>query len=234
MADRRKCVVFVLAYNEEENIRGVLESLKALPAGYDIVVINNASADKTPVLARQLGATVLDLPYNVDIGGGRQAGYKYALDKGYDIAVQMDGDGQHDPASVPALVSAVEEAQADLAIGSRFLKRDGDQSTAARRAGITFLSGLLGLLLGKPVLDPTSGFRACNRKVIELFCHSYPLDFPEPESLLLLSRHGYSFTEVSVRMAPRLHGQSSVTFLKSFYYMAKITLALLIGTLRKT
>lgn len=226
-----RVVVFVLAYNEAENIPDVLRALKDLP--YDVVVIDNASRDGTADRARALGVPVLTLPYNVDIGGGRQAGYKYALAHGYDVAVQMDGDGQHDARSIPELVKPLVDGRADLSIGSRFVLGEGDQATSARRAGISFLSWLLGVLLGKPVLDPTSGFRACRRSVIELYCRSYPLDFPEPESLLLISRRGFSFVEVPVRMRPRLHGESTVTPLKSFYYMFKITLALLLGSLRK-
>lgn len=226
--------VFVLAYDEEENITGVLRALREAPGERDVVVIDNASTDATAERARAEGARVLRLVYNVDIGGGRQAGYKYAVAKGYDAVVSMDGDGQHDARFLPSLLQPVLSGQADLVIGSRFLQGRGDQSTWQRRLGIGFFSRLLSLLIGQRVADPTSGFRACNARVARLFAESFPLDFPEPESLAMLARQGLRFVEVPVEMSSREHGQSTVTFLRSIYYMSKITLALLLGSFRRT
>lgn len=221
-----KVLVIVPAYNEQDCIVETVRRIKE--TGYDYVVVNDGSKDNTLKLCRENGINVLDLPQNLGIGGAVQAGHKYAQHYGYDIDVQVDGDGQHDPSFIPQLVKMIEDG-ADLAIGSRFVKEtDGFQSTWLRRVGITWLSGLLKLLTGKIVTDPTSGFRASGRRAIELFCDSYPMDYPEPESIASALKRGLQVRECSVNMLERQGGKSSIGGFSSIYYMIKVSLAILI------
>lgn len=221
-----KVLVIVPAYNEQDCIVETVRRIKE--TGYDYVVVNDGSKDNTLKLCRENGINVLDLPQNLGIGGAVQAGHKYAQHYGYDIDVQVDGDGQHDPSFIPQLVKMIEDG-ADLAIGSRFVEEtDGFQSTWLRRVGITWLSGLLKLLTGKIVTDPTSGFRASGRRAIELFCDSYPMDYPEPESIASALKRGLQVRECSVNMLERQGGKSSIGGFSSIYYMIKVSLAILI------
>lgn len=221
-----KVLVIVPAYNEQDCIVETVRRIKE--SGYDYVVVNDGSKDNTLKLCRENGINVLDLPQNLGIGGAVQAGHKYAQHYGYDIDVQVDGDGQHDPSFIPQLVKMIEDG-ADLAIGSRFVEEtDGFQSTWLRRVGITWLSGLLKLLTGKIVTDPTSGFRASGRRAIELFCDSYPMDYPEPESIASALKRGLQVRECSVNMLERQGGKSSIGGFSSIYYMIKVSLAILI------
>lgn len=221
-----RVLVIVPAYNEQDCIVETVRRIKE--TGYDYVVVNDGSRDNTLKLCRENGINVLDLPQNLGIGGAVQAGHKYAQHYGYDIDVQVDGDGQHDPSYIPQLVKMIEDG-ADLAIGSRFVEEtDGFQSTWLRRVGITWLSGLLKLLTGKIVTDPTSGFRASGRRAIELFCDSYPMDYPEPESIASALKRGLQVRECSVNMLERQGGKSSIGGFSSIYYMIKVSLAILI------
>lgn len=221
-----KVLVIVPAYNEQDCIVETVRRIKE--TGYDYVVVNDGSKDNTLKLCRENGINVLDLPQNLGIGGAVQAGHKYAQHYGYDIDVQVDGDGQHDPSYIPQLVKIIEDG-ADLAIGSRFVEEtDGFQSTWLRRVGITWLSGLLRLLTGKNVTDPTSGFRASGRRAIELFCDSYPMDYPEPESIACALKRGLQVRECSVNMLERQGGKSSIGGFSSIYYMIKVSLAIVI------
>lgn len=221
-----RVLVIVPAYNEQDCIVETVRRIKE--TGYDYVVVNDGSKDNTLKLCRENGINVLDLPQNLGIGGAVQAGHKYAQHYGYDIDVQVDGDGQHDPSYIPQLVKMIEDG-ADLAIGSRFVQEtDGFQSTWLRRVGITWLSGLLKLLTGKIVTDPTSGFRASGRRAIELFCDSYPMDYPEPESIASALKRGLQVRECSVNMLERQGGKSSIGGFSSIYYMIKVSLAILI------
>lgn len=221
-----RVLVIVPAYNEQDCIVETVRRIKE--TGYDYVVVNDGSKDDTLKLCRENGINVLDLPQNLGIGGAVQAGHKYAQHYGYDIDVQVDGDGQHDPSYIPQLVKMIEDG-ADLAIGSRFVQEtDGFQSTWLRRVGITWLSGLLKLLTGKIVTDPTSGFRASGRRAIELFCDSYPMDYPEPESISSALKRGLQVRECSVNMLERQGGKSSIGGFSSIYYMIKVSLAILI------
>lgn len=221
-----KVLVIVPAYNEQDCIVETVRRIKE--TGYDYVVVNDGSKDNTLKLCRENGINVLDLPQNLGIGGAVQAGHKYAQHYGYDIDVQVDGDGQHDPSYIPQLVKMIEDG-ADLAIGSRFVEEtDGFQSTWLRRVGITWLSGLLKLLTGKIVTDPTSGFRASGRRAIELFCENYPMDYPEPESIALALENGLSLSETPVNMLERQGGSSSIGGFSSVYYMIKVTLAIIL------
>ena len=226
-----KVLIVIPAYNEADNIlntvRGVVEH------GYDYIVVNDGSRDATLDVCRSNGLNVLDLPMNLGIGGAVQAGHKYAQRFGYAIDIQLDGDGQHDPAYLDALVREVASG-ADLVIGSRFLeKTDGFQSTFMRRVGITWLSAMLKLCTGRRVSDPTSGFRACGCRAIDLFCASYPVDYPEPESIAVAIKSGLSVKEVSVEMRERQGGTSSIGGLSSVYYMLKVSLAILIASVSR-
>ncbi|WP_417574487.1 glycosyltransferase family 2 protein [Parolsenella catena] len=218
-----RILVIIPAYNESECILATVRNIEAY--GYDYIVVNDGSKDDTLSICRANALNVLDLPQNLGIGGAVQAGHKYAQRHGYDIDIQVDGDGQHDPSYIPKLVEQINNG-ADLAVGSRFLeKTDGFQSTFMRRVGITWLSWWIKLFTGETVTDPTSGFRACDRKAIDLFCKNYPDDYPEPESLALAMKTGLSVREASVKMLERQGGQSSIGGFSSVYYMIKVSLA---------
>lgn len=221
-----KVLVIIPAYNEADNIVAVAESVAM--AGFDHLVINDGSTDSTLETCRLHGLNVLDLKINLGIGGAVQAGHKYAFKHGYDIDIQFDGDGQHDASYLPALIAAIESG-ADLAIGSRFLeKTDGFQSSALRRVGIRWLSFWIKAFTRTRTTDPTSGFRACSRNAIRLFCSQYPTDYPEPESIVTAIKHGLSVAEVPVIMHERQSGSSSIRALGSLYYMVKVSLAIAI------
>lgn len=222
-------LVIIPAYNEEESILSTTKAIIA--AGFNYLVVNDGSRDKTLELCRKHNLNVLNLPRNLGIGGAVQAGHMYALEHDYDIDIQFDGDGQHDAAYLGALVDAVEQG-ADIAIGSRYLENtDGFKSTFMRRVGITWLSTWIRLFRKQTITDPTSGFRACGRHAIELFCTTYPYDYPEPESIVTALGNGLTVREVPVVMHERQGGQSSISPLKGAYYMIKVTLAIAISAL---
>lgn len=227
-----KVLAIVPAFNEEEGLLRVAEQFKEIK-DVDIVVINDCSKDTTSTIGRKLGLNVIDLPCNLGIGGAVQTGYKYAFDQNYDIAIQVDGDGQHNPSYLKDLIKPIKEGRADLVIGSRYLKKEGFQSTLLRRVGINYFSFLIQLLQKKRITDPTSGFRACNRQVIDLFSSRYPNDYPEPESIVYLLRNNYKIEEVPVIMNERFGGESSIGSIKSIYYMIKVSLAIIIDNMRK-
>lgn len=224
-----KTLVIIPAYNEENCIEFTVEQLRAACPEADFVVVDDGSSDRTAEICLERGYPLLRLPVNLGIGGGMQTGYKYALEKGYDIAVQMDADGQHDAAYLRALLRPIENGEADLVVGSRYLENRGFQSTSLRRAGIRFLSGLIRLLCGIRVRDVTSGMRALNRKTLTLFAANYAQDYPEPEAILSAGLAGLRIAEVPVQMKERHFGQSSIGALSSVYFMIKVTLALLIA-----
>lgn len=224
MDPKLRVLVIIPAYNEAENIVATVRSVEA--CGYDYVVINDGSRDDTLNVCKQNGINVVDLPQNLGIGGAVQTGHKYAQLYGYDIDIQVDGDGQHDPAFISGLVTKIESG-ADLVVGSRFLEQtDGFKSTFMRRVGKTWLSGCLKIFTGTFVTDPTSGFRACGRRAIDLFCATYPVDYPEPESIAVALKSGLTVAEVPVVMRERQGGTSSIGALASAYYMIKVTLAI--------
>ncbi|MBN2057417.1 MAG: glycosyltransferase family 2 protein [Candidatus Saganbacteria bacterium] len=228
-----RVLVIIPAYNEAASIAGVVAKVCRTPVQADLLVVNDGSLDATAGLARQAGAVVLDLPFNLGIGVARQTGYQYAESKNYDIAVQMDADGQHDPDDIMTLVEALlKDRQADIVIGSRFFDRQGYRSTIFRKLGIGILKALLKLFFGLKVGDPTSGFQAVDRQAIELFSRIYPTDFPEVEALALARRHGLKITEVPVSMLRRQGGSSSITPLKAAYYMIKVPLSLFIAFIK--
>lgn len=225
-ASTPRVLVIIPAYNEQDAIVSTVNNVRG--AGYDYVVVNDGSRDSTLQICIENNINVLDLSQNLGIGGAVQAGHKYARRHGYDIDIQFDGDGQHDASYLDALVAEIENGS-DLAIGSRFLEEtDGFKSTFMRRIGKTWLAGFLKALAGVAVTDPTSGFRACGRKAIDVFCDSYPIDYPEPESIAALARRGMKISEIPVVMHERQGGVSSINALASVYYMIKVSLAILI------
>ncbi|WP_068783909.1 glycosyltransferase family 2 protein [Paenibacillus phocaensis] len=226
-----RILVIIPAYNEEASIGSVIQDIQKHAPAADILVINDGSSDRTESCAREVGAKVLTLPFNVGIGGGMQTGYLYAMQEGYDIAVQMDADGQHPAEELQKLIAAIPEQ--DLVIGSRFLETASFRSSAARRVGIAFFSRLVSWVTGERFTDTTSGFRAAGRKVIELYAQYYPTDYPEVESIVYLKRQGCRIAEIPVEMRPRTAGKSSITPWRSAYYMVKVTLSVLMSALRR-
>jgi glycosyltransferase involved in cell wall biosynthesis len=233
MSQKLKKIVIIPAYNESKTILGVIREFCTLAPDFDYIIINDGSSDNTDEICRENHLHHLSLPINLGIGGAVQTGYLYAFEKGYDIAIQMDGDGQHDPAYLDKLCKPIVEGTADFTIGSRFIDKNGFQSSAARRMGILFLRFILWSLTGKKIMDNTSGFRAANRKVIALFAGSYPKDYPEPESIITLLRNGLRIEEIPVKMRERMGGKSSIHTFRSIYYMIKVTLAVLIAQGKK-
>lgn len=223
-----KILVIIPAYNEEKSIREVITKLKEDCPEADYVVVNDCSKDHTLQVLETTGANYVSLPLNLGIGGGVQTGYKYAFQNGYDIAVQIDGDGQHDTAYLKQVITAIEDGTADIVIGSRFIDKQGFQSSGMRRLGIRFLSILIQLCCGTKVLDVTSGFRAVNRRFIEEYARDYPIDYPEPEAIVKSSLQGARILEVPVVMKEREHGESSISAWRSIYYMIKVSLAIVL------
>lgn len=220
-------LLIVPAYNEGESILKVAETIRQ--AGYEFVVINDGSTDDTLQVCKLNDIPVINLGTNLGIGGAVQTGHLYALERGYDIDIQFDGDGQHDISSVPEIVAAVQNG-ANLVIGSRFISKDNTnfQSTGLRRLGIKWLSAVIKFVTGKRIYDVTSGFRACDRSTIELFSKEYPTDYPEPESIVSAIKHHLTVTEVPAKMNERQGGTSSIRAFSSMYYMIKVSLAILI------
>ena len=227
-----KKLVIIPAFNEQESILNTVRDIKENAPGFDYVIINDCSKDKTLRICRNNNLNVLDLPVNLGIGGAVQTGYLYAYSHDYDISVQFDGDGQHDAKYLQYMADILQEENLDMVIGSRFIQKEGFQSSGIRRVGIRFFTLLIRLLFGKTITDATSGMRMCNRKVMELFIKEYPRDYPEPETVSRLLRHKCNVKEVPVIMREREAGVSSISLGKSAYYMVKVTLAILIERLR--
>ena len=229
-----RVVAVVPAWNESASIGGVVDAIKAVDAGIDIVVVDDASEDDTAGVAEARGAVVLRLPFNVGIGGAVQTGFRYALDGGYELAVRLDGDGQHDASEIPKILAPVQAGKADLVIGSRFVDGSGSyRPPLARRLGIRVFARLVSALGGQRVTDTTSGFVALSRTGIELFAAEYPHDYPEVEATLVALKSGLRLSQVQVEMRERASGSSSSTFVRSLYYIVKVMLALLVASLRR-
>ena len=226
-----KCLIIIPAYNEAANIEKVINNIVQNYPQYDYVIINDGSTDKTAEVCANAGYQVLNLPINMGIGGAVQTGYRYAKKNNYDAAVQIDGDGQHDVAFLEDMLKLLETGEADVVIGSRFVQKEGFQSSQIRRVGIRFLSILARILTGVQVRDITSGYRVVNRRFIEIYANDYPADYPEPEAMIIAAVHGGVIKEYPVVMRERENGTSSITFKKSVYYMIKVTLAMLVRRL---
>ena len=228
-------VAIVPAHNEEGSIGGVVREIRAFDPGLEVVVIDDGSVDRTAALAAEAGAHVVRLPFNLGIGGAVQTGYRYAFEHGFDVAVQVDGDGQHDPRELPGLLEPLLAGEADIVVGSRFAARDGHyRAPLARGLGIRLFARIVSLLVGQRVTDTTSGFQAVNRRGIALFAADYPHDYPEVEATVMVHRHRLRLKEVPVRMRERAAGASSITALRSVYYTAKVLLALFVGLFRRS
>jgi hypothetical protein len=229
-----RIVAVVPAFDEEAAIGAVVAEIHAFDPAIDVVVVDDGSGDATAAAAAAAGAAVVRLPFNLGIGAAVQTGFRYAFDEKYDVAVRLDGDGQHDPAELPKLLEPLERDEADVVTGSRFRQEeDGYRPPLGRRLGITWFARLVSLLSGQRVTDTTSGFQALNRQGIALFARDYPSDYPEVEATVLLLKHRLRLVEVPVRMREREHGSSSITFLRSIYYAIKVTLALFIAMARR-
>jgi glycosyltransferase involved in cell wall biosynthesis len=226
-------IAIVPALNEERTLPTVIAEIYAVDPGLEVLVIDDGSTDRTAPVARAAGAQVVTLPYNVGIGGAVQTGYQFALEQGFELAVQVDGDGQHDPREIPQVVAPILDGEADLVVGTRFVKGGGYRGTRLRRVGIRIFAAVVSMIVGQRVSDTTSGFRAVNRKAIRLFATDYPHDYPEVESIVLLTRHKLRMVEVPVQMRVREVGSSSITAFRAAYYMIKVLLALFIGLFRR-
>lgn len=226
-----KTLLIIPAYNEKENIANVIRSIKKECPGVDYLVVNDCSSDTTVDVLKSIGANYISCPVNLGIGGAVQAGYRYAMENGYEIAIQVDGDGQHDVRFVPGMISEIASGKADIVIGSRFVEKEGFQSSATRRIGIKLLSFFIWMCTGKHIKDVTSGFRAVNDKFIEIFSKDYPDDYPEPEAIVMGVIYGGKVLEYPVEMRERQAGTSSINFRKSIYYMIKVTLSIFLRRL---
>jgi glycosyltransferase involved in cell wall biosynthesis len=228
-------LAIVPAYNEAGAIATTIAALRQWASDFDVVVIDDGSSDATAARARAAGATVLRMPFNLGIGGAMQSGYIYAREQGYDVAVQVDGDGQHDPRHIHSLLARLrEDPELNMVTGSRFLDDAGEgyRSSAARRIGIRVFSTVVSRITGQRVTDPTSGFRMTDRRGIELFARDYPHDYPEVEAILLMHAHRLRSCEIPVVMRPRLTGRSAISSTQSIYYMVKVLLALFVALFR--
>ena len=229
MATEMKKLIIVPAYNEELNISKIIKEIKEYAPGFDYVVINDCSTDRTLDICNSENINYINLPVNLGIGGAMQTGYLYAYENGYDVAVQLDGDGQHDAFYVKEMLRVLNEKNVDMVIGSRYIDKEGFQSSTMRRAGIKYFTGLIKMITGKVITDPTSGFRMAGKKVIKRFACDYPRDYPEPESVVRLLKDKYNVSEIPVVMRPRQGGKSSISALNSVYYMVKVSIAIIVA-----
>jgi hypothetical protein len=232
-ARRFRVLAVVPAYNEAGAVAGVVREIRALRPAVDALVVDDGSSDGTARAASGAGAAVVSLPFNLGIGGAVQTGFRYAARHGYDAVVQVDGDGQHVPAEIPALLRAMRRTGADVVIGSRFLDVRGYTTSAARRVGTRVFASVISLILRRRVTDSTSGFRAFNRAAVRFLAEQYPQDYPEPEAVVILGRNGFRLEEVPVRMREREHGRSSISALRAVYYMVKVLLAIAVDCFKE-
>ncbi|MEO7141871.1 MAG: glycosyltransferase family 2 protein [Bryobacteraceae bacterium] len=225
-------LILIPCFNEEGAVGHVVgEVVQAMP-GVPVLVADDCSVDSTRLVARAAGAGVLSLPHHLGLGGCVQAGYKLAYELGYDYVIRVDGDGQHDPRDIPGIFQVLRESGCEMVIGSRFCQHNGQHTSLPRGIGITVFRLLLRPILGKAVSDPTSGFVGVNRAALAVFSRSFPLEYPEIETLVVLQRKRFRFQEVPCRMRPRRSGRSSITAVKSFYYLVHVLLGVFINILK--
>lgn len=230
-----KVLIIIPAYNEAEAISGVLTDLREKTPEYDVLVVNDGSTDNTAeVVKRHPGVNLVQLPFNMGIGNTVQTGYKFAVLNGYDIAVQCDADGQHPVHQLPKIIQAVLDGRGDMVIGSRYVAHTDYAPPLFRRIGKSLLSRIVDSVVGGGVTDTTSGFRAMNRDVFSVFANNYPDDYPEPEALVIMHKHGLKAVEIPVDMQPRQGGESSINATRAVYYIIKVSLAIFIGVVKKT
>lgn len=227
-----KLLILIPAYNEEGAVGSVVQEVCAVLPGTPVLVVDDCSKDATVHAARKAGARVLSLPYHLGLGGCVQAGYRLAYELGYDFVIRVDGDGQHDPRDIPKILEALQREGCEMAIGSRFVNGDANHTSPARGLAIVFFRAILRPILGKPVHDPTSGFVGVNRTALEVFSRTFPLEYPEIEALVVLQRRRFRFVEVPCTMRKRQAGRSTITPLKSLYYMVHVLLGVFVNILK--
>lgn len=225
-------MILIPAFNEEGAIATVIGELRDRHPELPILVVDDCSADGTRTIALQAGADVITVPYHLGLGGCVQAGYRLAFDLGFEYVIRLDGDGQHDPAYVSLIRDTLRNSGAQMVIGSRYLNGDGEHTSVARGIGIVFFRWFLALILRKEVHDPTSGFVGVNRQALEVFARSFPLEYPEIEALVVLQRLTFRFEEVPVKMRARMAGVSTITAVRSFYYVLHVLLGVLVNILK--
>ena len=229
-----KVLAIIPVYNEEKTVFSVVKDIKNNFPQIDVIVVNDGSTDNTYDSAVSSGAVVLDLPFNLGIGGAMQTGYLFAWKNNYDIAIQVDGDGQHDCLYMEKLMEPLMNGQADMVIGSRYVAKSLYKASVCRRMGMVFFSSMVRILTGEKIKDTTSGFRAVNRKIIKLFALKYPSDYPEVNVLVKLHRYGLKIIEYPVEMKQRSYRKSSITPMRSAYYLFKVSLAMFMDVIRST
>jgi glycosyltransferase involved in cell wall biosynthesis len=227
-----RILLLIPAYNEEASIGYVIDEARRTVPGIDVLVANDCSTDSTAIVARRAGAEVLTVPHHLGLGGVLQAGYRLAYELGYDHVVRIDGDGQMDPRDIPVIIEALRTSEFEMVIGSRYLEQDGGHTSSVRSLGIRFFRAVLRPILGKSVMDPTSGFVGVSRKALEVFTNSFPLEYPEIEALVVLRRRAFHFVEVPCRIRARHAGKSTITPLKSVYYIVHVLLGVLVNILK--
>ena len=230
--DNRELLIIIPAFNEEAAIVGVIHGIRAAMPGVPVLVLDDCSQDSTLAVARAAGAEVIALPHHLGLGGLVQTGYKLAFSLGYEYVIRVDGDGQHDPQDIPKIYEQLRTSGAEMVIGCRVNSENGWKTGLVRRLGIQFFRAVLRPILGRPVNDPTSGFVGVNRAALQVFAGSFPLEYPEIEALVVLQRKRFRFEEVPVRMQPRRTGRSSITAIKSLYYIAHVLLGVFVNILK--
>ena len=227
-----KKLIIIPAFNEEESIYKTVNDIIQNAPVFDYIVVNDCSTDKTAQICKNNKFNYINLPINLGIGGAVQTGYRYAYENGYDMAVQVDGDGQHDAVFLSKMAETMKKEKADMVIGSRFIDKKGFQSSRTRRMGILYFTWLIKLFSHETITDPTSGLRMIGKDVIKMFAHNYPKDYPEPETAVAVLRSGKKIVEIPVIMRQRQGGVSSINMKNSIYYMIKVSLAIVIESFR--
>ena len=231
-ADAKRVLILIPAFNEEAAVAGVIQEVQASVPGTPILVVDDCSIDATRSKAQIAGVRVLGLPHHLGLGGCVQAGYKLAYELGFNYVIRVDGDGQHDPRDIPTVLKALEQGDCEMVIGSRFVNGNGAHTSWLRAAGIVFFRTVLRPILGRPVRDPTSGFVGVNRTALELFSATFPLEYPEIEALVVLQRKRFRFVEVPCQFRPRRSGRSTITAVKSLYYIIHVLLGVFVNMLK--